>query len=166
MVRRHSRTWFGTSQQWQRIFRRALATNLVVQMIGGGASGAPYGADERSRSHAIACLDEVGAVVSISRAQSIRVGDLDHPPVGGLTPAEHHGTRGGGVDGRTPRSLDVHASVPAPEPAPTEARGNGPLHGPDEARPVNMERELRARATWEATRNSVGCRGMPVGFAG
>jgi hypothetical protein len=70
-----------TSQQLQRIIRHALATNLEVQMVGGGASGAPDGADERSRFHAITSLDEVAAVVRIDRAESIRVGDLDDAPV-------------------------------------------------------------------------------------
>ena len=76
MVRRHGRTRLRTSEECQRILRHGLATNLEVLVIGGGVSGAPDGADERSRSHAITWPDEVGAVVRIDRAQPIRVGDL------------------------------------------------------------------------------------------
>jgi hypothetical protein len=168
MVYHHSRTWLRTSEQWQRIVRHALSTDLEVQMIGGGVSGAPDGADERSRSHAISWLDEVDAVVSVDRDQSVRMGDLDHPPVGGLTPAEDHCACCGGVDRRTARSLDVHTAVPAPEAARTEARGHRALHGPDEPRPVSMEREARARVIRQATRDRVGYRnrGVLVGFTG
>ena len=104
--------------------RHALATNLEVQVIGRGTSGAPDGADERSSFHPISHLDEICAVMRIDRRESVRVGDLDDAPIRGLTPAEDHGPRGSGVDGRTARSLDIHPSVPAPETAPTEARGD------------------------------------------
>src|ERR1700730_3096728 len=151
-------------EQCQRIIRTAPAMNLEVQMAGGGVSSAPDGTDECTRCHAISCLDEVGAVVGIDRAESVRVGDLDDPPIGGLTPAEHHGARCSGADGRTARSLDVHAPVPAPEAAPTEARDDGALHGPEETRPVNTGRQLGARAAREAVRDSMGCRSIPLGL--
>src|SRR5712691_10465630 len=128
--------WLRTLEPWQRIIRHALATNFEVQVVGGRVSGAPDDADERSCCHAICCLDKVGAVVGIDRAEPIRVGDLDHPPIGGLTPAEDHGTGCGGADGLTARSLDVHASVPTRETASTEARGDGAFYSPEEARPV------------------------------
>src|SRR5512132_2012161 len=69
--------WRRASEQRQGIMRHALATNLEVQVIGRGMSGAPDGADERSSFHAVSRLDEIGAVMRIDRDQSVRVGDLD-----------------------------------------------------------------------------------------
>lgn len=119
-------------EKWQWIMCHALAMNLEVQMIGGGMSGTPNGADERSRSHAISRLDEVDAVMRVDGAQPVRVDHLDDAPVGALTPAERHGTACGGVNGRTVVSFDVHAPVPTPEPARAKARSDGPVNGPEE----------------------------------
>jgi hypothetical protein len=116
------RAWLRTSEQCQRIIRHALTTNLEVQVTGSGISGAPDGTDERSSFHPVSHFDEVGAVVRIDRGESVRVGDLDYAPIPGLTPAEYHDSRGGGVDGRTAWCLDIHPSMPAPEAAPAEAR--------------------------------------------
>jgi hypothetical protein len=83
-----------------------------------------------------------------------------------LTPAEDYDARGGGVDGCTARSLDIHPSMPAPKTAPTETRDDGTLHGPGETDPVNRERKLRPRATREAVMDPGGCRSISVGFSG
>jgi hypothetical protein len=91
-------------------------------MIGCGMAGAPDGADERPSLHPVSHSDEIGAVMGIDRGKSVRVDDLDDATIRGLTPAEDHDPRGGAVDGRTARSFDIHALMPAPETAPTEAR--------------------------------------------
>ena len=144
--------------------RHALATNLEVQVIGRGMSGTPDGADERSSFHAVSRFDEIGAVMRIDRDQSVRVGDLDDASIRGLTSAEDHDPRGGGVDGCTARSFDIHPSMPAPETAPAKGRGYGTVHGPGEVNPVDVGRELRARAIREAVRDSMAYRSIPVGF--
>jgi hypothetical protein len=102
--------------------RHALAPNLEVHVTGCSISGAPDGTNERSSFHPVTHFDEVGAVVRIDRGESVRVGYLDYAPIPGLTPAEYHDSRGGGVDGRTAWCLDIHPLMPPPEAAPAEAR--------------------------------------------
>ena len=102
--------------------RQIVATNLEVQVIGRGMSGASDGADERSSIYPVSHLDEIGAVMRIDRGESVWVRDLDNAAIRGLTPAEDHDPRGGAVDGRTAWSFDIHSLMPAPETAPTEGR--------------------------------------------
>jgi hypothetical protein len=59
--------------------------------------------------------------VGVDGAESVGVSNRDHPPVGGLTPAEHHGAGGRGANGGAPRSLDVDAAMPPGETAAAEA---------------------------------------------
>src|SRR4030081_3641516 len=108
-------------QQRERILRDALAANLEVHMAGGGASGAPDGADRCSGLHRISCLDEVGTVMGVDGAEPVRVSDLDCPSIGGLPSAERDGARSRGADGRTRRRLDVHPAMPSRETAAAEA---------------------------------------------
>jgi len=150
------RAWLRTPEQRQGITRHALAANLEVQVVGSSVSGAPDRTDQRSRFHPVSRLDEICAVVCIDRGESVRVGNLDNAPIGGLTSAEYHGSRCDGANGRTARSLDVHASMPAPETARTETGGDGALHGPGKTHPIGMGCGRRAQSTRVVTLDFVG----------
>ncbi len=107
-------------EQSEWVLRHALTTNLEVQMITGGSTGAPHGADHAPRLHPFPCPNEILEVVRINCLESGRMSDSDYPSIGGIPAAEHHGAGRGGVNGLALRGLDVKPAMPSPGATPAE----------------------------------------------
>src|SRR5207247_7968291 len=108
-------------------------------------------------------LDEILEVVCVNSAESARMSDLDHSPVGGLPPAEQHGPGRCGADGLTLVGLDVDSAVPSPEAAPAEPRGHGAVDRPHELRPLGTEPGPPGRAGLDVLFGWTGRQGVPAG---